>query len=99
PTRRSADLPPLVAEDAAVEHVRTGAGARPTQVPLSAQGVPQVDRAAVAELGLALGCSTQAAQSLVADTLEIAYRLPGLWARVEAGEVAVWRAGRVKWCV
>src|SRR5690606_900388 len=87
--------PPLVAEDAAVEHVVAGAGARPTQVPLSAQGVPQVDRAAVAELGLALGCSTQAAQGLVADTLEIAYRLPGLWVRVEAGEVAVWRARRV----
>ncbi|WP_420112421.1 DUF222 domain-containing protein [Pseudactinotalea sp.] len=49
-------------------------------------------RAAVAELGVALGVSTQAAQTLSADALELAYRLPYTWARVVAGEVKPWRA-------
>src|SRR5690606_4698915 len=54
--------PPMQAGDAAVERVAGPTGSRAVEVPLSAAGVPEVDRAAVAELGLALGCSTQAAQ-------------------------------------
>ena len=87
--------PPMQAGDAAVERVAGPTGSRAVEVPLSAAGVPEVDRAAVAELGLALGCSTQAAQCLVGDVLELAHRLPLLWARVLDHEVVAWRARRV----
>src|SRR5690606_21865902 len=83
--------PPVWGRDAAAYRVTEGPGGRTVREPLNADGVPEVDRAAVAELGLALGCSTQAAQALIADALELAYRLPTLWTRVVAGEVTTWR--------
>ena len=38
------------------------------------------------------GSPTDAGRQLIADALELAYRLPRLWKRVLAGEVPVWRA-------
>src|SRR5690606_31903625 len=87
--------PPLLGRDAASWYSPTSAGAAPERLDLTAEGVPDVDRAAVAALGLALRTSTRAATALVADALELAYRLPALWTRVVAGEVAPWRARRV----
>ncbi|WP_420112010.1 DUF222 domain-containing protein, partial [Pseudactinotalea sp.] len=87
--------PPLFAREAAAIYTPTGTGDRPVREDLTADGVPDVDRAAVAELGLALGLSTQAAQRLLADALELAYRLPHLWTRLVAGEVKPWRARKV----
>ena len=43
-------------------------------------------------LAAALGITHDAARQLVAEALELAHRLPRLWARVLAGEVPVWRA-------
>ncbi|WP_420111384.1 DUF222 domain-containing protein [Pseudactinotalea sp.] len=87
--------PPLFARDAAAIYTPTGTGDRPVREDLTATGVPDVDRAAVAELGLALGVSTQAAGRLLADALELAYRLPHLWTRLVAGEVKPCRARKV----
>ena len=47
------------------------------------------------ELGAAMGVSTQAAMSLMADALDLRHRLPRLWAQVEAGDVAPWKTRRV----
>ncbi|GGD14634.1 HNH endonuclease signature motif containing protein [Nocardioides daphniae] len=60
--------------------------------PISGDGTPEVNEYAVAELGGALGLSTDAAKKLIGHALELAHRLPRLWARVTAGEVPVWRA-------
>lgn len=87
--------PPLFGREAAAWYAQSSEGTRPDRAELPAQGVPDVDRAAVAELGAALGVSTQSAQALVGDALELAYRLPTLWTRVVAGEVKPWRARRV----
>lgn len=87
--------PPLFGREAALWYAPTGAGAAPQALELTAEGVPDVDRAAVAELGIALGTSTQGAQRLLAEALELAFRLPTLWVRVVAGEVTPWRARRV----
>ncbi len=87
--------PPVLGRDAAGWDHRATQGGRPERLALSADGVPEVDRAAVAELGLALGWSTQAALGLMADALELAYRLPMVWTRVVAGEVRAWRARQV----
>ncbi len=47
---------------------------------------------APAELAAALGISLDAGRQLVADALELTYRLPRLWDRVLEGVVPVWRA-------
>ncbi|QCC76284.1 HNH endonuclease signature motif containing protein [Nocardioides daphniae] len=72
--------------DAAVFHSPVGFE------PISGDGTPEVNEYAVAELGGALGLSTDAAKKLIGHALELAHRLPKLWARLTAGEVPVWRA-------
>ncbi|MFT4083997.1 MAG: DUF222 domain-containing protein [Nocardioides sp.] len=55
-------------------------------------GPAGVSEFAIAEFAAALGWSTMAGRVYFADVLEIRYRLPRTWARVQAGEVPVWRA-------
>ena len=50
---------------------------------------------ATAELGAVLGISTHAADALVAAALDLRHRLPGLWTRVQAGEVKAWIGRKV----
>lgn len=50
-------------------------------------GTPEVANTAGAELGARLDRSSSFGDKLVADALDLAYRLPRCWARVEAGEV------------
>jgi len=64
-------------------------------LPLAGDGAPSVDARCVAELGAALGWSTEAAQSYLGQTLELRHRLPRLWAAVHAGTVPAWAARRV----
>ncbi len=47
---------------------------------------------APASLGAALGITLDAAKQLIADALELTYRLPRLWTLVVAGLVPVWLA-------
>ncbi len=58
-------------------------------------GTPVVAERAVEELGAALGVSYRSALGLVADALELCFRLPRLWALVQAGRLQAWRARRV----
>jgi hypothetical protein len=50
-------------------------------------GTPEVASFAPAEFGARIGRSTWAGEQLIADALDLAHRLPQLWARVRAGEV------------
>ncbi len=63
--------------------------------PLNAEGVLEVSAVAVAELGAALGLSTDSARRLVAEVLELSYRLPAVWERVLDGRVPIWQARRI----
>jgi hypothetical protein len=56
------------------------------------EGTPQVTDFAAAELGARLGMSDISAWMLMSDGLDLVYRLPKLWARVEAGEARVYLA-------
>ena len=56
--------------------------------PVAGTGTPLVAEQAVEELGAALGISYLAALGLVTDALELRYRLPRLWALVQAGPAA-----------
>jgi hypothetical protein len=64
-------------------------------IPLAGEGAPLVSEFCVMEFAAALGLSTDAGRSLIAHALEIAHRLPLVWARVQAGSLQVWRARRV----
>jgi hypothetical protein len=62
---------------------------------LAGPGAPEVGEFCVAELAAALRISTDAGRSLLAEAVELAHRLPRTWARVQAGDLAPWRARRV----
>ena len=61
-------------------------------VPLAGVGAPWVAEFAPVHLAAALGITHDTGRQLITDALELAHRLPRLWARVLAGEVPVWRA-------
>ncbi|MCW2853308.1 MAG: endonuclease, partial [Nocardioides sp.] len=61
-------------------------------IPLAGDGAPWVSEFAVMELGAALGMSTDAAKRYVGAALEVRYRLPRIWARVEAMELPFYKA-------
>ena len=70
-------------------------GGRHTGVPIAGEGAPLVAEFAVTELATALGLSTESGRTLLAHALELCHRLPRTWARVQAGELAPWRARRI----
>ncbi len=64
-------------------------------MPLAGPGAPLVAEFAPAEMGAALGVTSDAARQLIADALELTYRLPRLAGHVRAGRVPAWRARRI----
>ena len=54
-------------------------------------GTPSVSEYVVAEVGPALGLSTTGGRKLIADALDLAYRLPKLFACLHDGTVDAWR--------
>jgi hypothetical protein len=68
---------------------------RDTGIPIAGEGAPLVSEFAVAEFATALGLTAESGRNLMAQAMELAYRLPRLWARVTAGQLAPWRARRI----
>jgi hypothetical protein len=66
-----------------------------TPVPLAGEGAPQVAEFSVPEFAAAVGMKTEAGRFFIAHALELAHRLPHLYARVLVGAVEVWRARRI----
>ncbi len=64
-------------------------------LPLAGVGAPLVAEFCVAEFAAALGMSSESGRALVAHAVELKYRLPRVWARVQAHGLAAWRARRV----
>ncbi|MEO5654228.1 MAG: hypothetical protein ABIN79_13515 [Marmoricola sp.] len=60
--------------------------------PLAGVGAPWVAEFAPADFGAALGILVEAAKQLLGDALELAHRLPRLWALVQNLAVPAWRA-------
>ncbi len=54
---------------------------------LAGPGAPTVAEFAPADLGAALAITLDAARELIGDALELAHRLPRLWALVQEGRV------------
>jgi hypothetical protein len=64
-------------------------------IPVAGEGAPLVSEFAAMELAAALGMSTDAGKTYLGRALELAYRLPRLLARVQAGKLPIWRAFRI----
>ncbi len=66
-----------------------------TALPLAGAGAPLVAEFCIPEIATALGISTEAGRALVAEAVELKYRLPRTWTRVTAHHLPAWRARRV----
>src|SRR5918994_5653050 len=58
------------------------------ELEVAGDGAPTVREFAIGEFALAVGMSTDAGVVFIGDAVELCYRLPRLWTRVLAGEVA-----------
>jgi hypothetical protein len=59
------------------------------------EGTPEVSEYCAAELGALQGTGIAAARALIADALDLRYRLPRLWNRVLTGGVRAWQARKI----
>jgi hypothetical protein len=66
-----------------------------TGIPIAGPGCPLISEFAVAEFATALKMGQETGRHYVGQALELAHRLPRLWARVQAGSLPAWRARRV----
>ena len=95
--------PPESITEAATWKVPGFGGPKDTGLPLAGAGAPTVAEFAIAELAAGLGRSTYWGREIVADGLELKYRLPRLFERVcNAGDssatpsgLPVWKARRI----
>src|SRR3954452_21105210 len=66
-----------------------------SELALAGPGAPLVAEFAVAELAVALRLTTDAGRVFLGLAMELRYRLPKVWKRVTAGDLAPWRARKV----
>ena len=59
------------------------------------EGTPEVSEYCAAELGALQSTGMAAARALIADALDLRYRLPRLWDRVLTGGVRAWQARKI----
>ena len=65
------------------------------ELAIAGPGAPLVAEFCIADFALAVGMTTDAGRNYLGDAVEVCHRLPRLWRRVMAGEVAVWRARKI----
>ncbi|GAB3925216.1 hypothetical protein GCM10011575_05170 [Microlunatus endophyticus] len=70
-------------------------GADQRRLVVGGDGTPDVAEGAAADLALESRMSVGQALALITDALDLHFRFPCLWARVEAGSVADWQARRI----
>lgn len=64
-------------------------------IPLAGEGTPEIAEFCIAELAAVLGLTTPAGRRYIGHALELAHRLPLVWARVQAGTLQAWRARQI----
>jgi hypothetical protein len=64
-------------------------------LPLAGEGTPEVAEFSIAEFAAVLGRSTDAGRSYIGDALELAHRLPRVYARTQDDTLEVWRARQI----
>src|SRR4051794_886602 len=88
------DLHPVVDPDDAAGWPAGGTppGSKPERAPLAGPGTPLVAEYTVEALGAVLHQPYRTTLSLVADAVELCFRLPRLWALVQDGSLQTWKA-------
>ena len=71
------------------------AGVDEQGITLAGPGAPLVREFCVAEFAAAVGVGTETGKHYLGQAVELRDRLPQLWARVVAGDLAAWKARRV----
>lgn len=66
-----------------------------SDIAIAGVGAPMVAEFCIAEFAAAIGRTTESGRYLLAHALELAHRLPNVHARIQAGDLQVWRARRV----
>ena len=66
-----------------------------TPVPIAGPGAPLVAEFCVAEFAAALGVPTESGRDLLGEAVELAHRLPRVYAQVLALQLPAWRARRI----
>lgn len=64
-------------------------------LPLAGEGTPEVAEFSIAEFAAVLGRSTDAGRTYIGDALELAHRLPRIYARTQDDSLEVWRARQI----
>ncbi len=62
---------------------------------LAGPGAPLVAEFCIPEFALAIGKSTDAGKAVISAGLELKYRLPKHWARIQSGQLQAWKARRI----
>src|SRR4051794_32854438 len=62
---------------------------------VAGSGAPLVAEFCVAEFAAAVGLPTETGKAYLGEAVELRHRLPRIWARVVAGDLAAWRARRI----
>ncbi len=66
-----------------------------TPITLGGEGAPMIATGCVAEFAAVIGTSTGGGRYYLSDAIELAHRLPQLYARVLDGAVPAWKARRI----
>jgi len=64
-------------------------------VPVAGPGAPLVAEFSIHEFASAIGLPTEVGKTYVGEAVELRYRLPRVWRRVERGDLQAWRARRI----
>ncbi len=64
-------------------------------VALTGDGAPLIGRGCVAEFAAVIGTTTNGGRAYLADAVELAHRLPDLYARITAGTLPAWKGRRI----
>ncbi|GAA1763194.1 hypothetical protein GCM10009795_007240 [Nocardioides hankookensis] len=92
---RWAEAHPAPVEDAVVDELGELVMFGDQPIALAGEGAPGMSEFAVAEFAAACGMTAHQGRAFLGAALEAKYRLPRIWARAMAGEVAVWKVRRV----
>jgi 5-methylcytosine-specific restriction endonuclease McrA len=66
-----------------------------TPITLAGEGAPMIAHGCVAEFAAVIGTSTNGGRAYLESALELAHRLPHLYARTQAGTLPAWKARRI----
>ncbi|MFC6041697.1 HNH endonuclease signature motif containing protein [Nocardioides hankookensis] len=92
---RWAEAHPAPVEDSPVDELGELVMFGDQPINLAGEGAPGMSEFAVAEFAAAVGMTAHQGRAYLGAALEAKYRLPQIWARAMAGEVAVWKVRRV----